>query len=110
MRSPMNVPRDTTGVAPRGSTKVRRAESNTRSTIVIPSANHRRAVTTCMAVQLGRRERRGGDGVGGPAALVLALRPATPGVEPRLLGRPMGRGGPPGRVDPERGRQPGAEP
>ena len=51
----MNVARDTTGVAPRGSTKVRRAESNTRSTNVIPRANHRTAVTTCMAVQLGRR-------------------------------------------------------
>ena len=84
---------------------MRRAESNTRSTNVIPSANHRTAVTTCMAVQLGRRPAiavaasfavvRRADDAGRVsrrssrrASALLALRLAPLGVEAGLLGRP----------------------
>src|SRR5438270_7312873 len=108
---PMNIARETIGVAPRGSTKVRMAESSTRSTRTTPSANHKTSLRTCMAQQ-HRRLRRfkvaslnrvlrgqvtqprvlGGDRVGrsvvggGAAAVLLAGRLAALGVEARFLG------------------------
>ena len=95
----------------RGSTKVRRAESNTSKSSPTPSTNHRIRVRTCIGVQLRRStDRVRSVVVGGAPAALLALRLAPLGVEAGLLRRAGRLRRPPGRVDLQRVGQPRPEP
>ena len=97
IRRPMNTARVTTGVAPRGQHEgaQRRVEHEEHETD--PEREPQDGVTTCMAVQLRRRRRcrvarsagdvvrrtLGGQSSRRAAAVLLALRLAPLGVEPR---------------------------